>query len=70
MLGAFAPDMGAQENDRAAWTTARTIGMHRFVEQRVVGFGAKLGLALAVWNTLAGGTFADYDVRRLQLEGP
>ena len=68
MFGAFTPDMGTDE-DRAAWLDARPGGMHRFVERRMLGFGLKLGLVLAAWNAVAGGTFMNYDVRRLLLEG-
>src|SRR5690349_19150692 len=61
MLGAFTTDMGGGD--------ARVGGMHRFVERRVLGFGAKLGLALVVWNVVVGGTLLNYDVHRLALEG-
>src|SRR4051812_16670159 len=69
MLGAFTPDMTSDEEDRAAWIHARSGGMHEFVERRVMGIGTKLGLALALWNAIAGGTFHTYHARWVLLEG-
>jgi len=50
------------------WRAARALGRRAFVEARVFGVGLKLGLALAAWNTIVGGSLADYDARRLLLE--
>jgi hypothetical protein len=54
--------------DRTAWVEARGRGRHAFVEGRALGLGIRLGLALAAWNTLVGGTFGTYDRTRLLLE--
>ena len=54
--------------DCVTWNAARRLGRRAFVETRVFSIGLKLGLALAALNTIVGGSFADYDARRLLLE--
>lgn len=56
------------ELDRADWLAARRLGRHLFIEGRVSRPGAALGLALAAWNALVGGSLGEYDVGRLALE--
>lgn len=56
------------ELDRADWLAANRLGRHLFIEGRVSRPGAALGLALAAWNALFGGTLGVYDVGRLALE--
>lgn len=60
--------MWGGDEDRLAWNAARKCGRRAFIETRIFGVGLKLGLALAAWNTLVGGSFADHAVRRVLLE--
>lgn len=55
--------------DREAWQTARRLGRHAFIEERVSHAGVALGAALAAWNALVGGTFGEYAATRIALEG-
>src|SRR5215467_8586594 len=55
--------------DREAWQAARRLGRHVFIEERVSRAGAAVGLLLAAWNALMGGTFGEYDATRIALEG-
>lgn len=67
-LAAFLRDMSGWDEDCVTWNAARRLGRRAFVETRVLGVGLKLGLALAAFNALVGGSFADYDTHRLLLE--
>ncbi len=60
--------MSDDELDRADWLAASRQGRHLFIEARVSRVGAVLGVALAAWNTLVGGSFGEYDASRLALE--
>ena len=59
---------GDGDEDCVTWNAARGLGRRAFVEARIRGVGLRLGLTLAVLNTIVGGSFADYDPRRLLLE--
>jgi hypothetical protein len=55
--------------DRADWIEAKRLGRHMFIETRVSNVGAVLGLSLAAWNALVGGSLGSYtDVGRIVLE--
>jgi hypothetical protein len=56
------------EQDRAEWLAASRQGRHLFIEERVSRIGAVLGIALAAWNALIGGSLGEYDANRLVLE--
>ncbi len=60
--------MPDDELDRADWLAARRQGRRLFIEGRVSRFGVVLGLALAAWNALVGGSLGEYDANRLALE--
>ena len=60
--------MSPEDLDHVAWVAMRADGRRAFVERRIAGFGLRLGLVLAAWNTAVGGTFGNYDRVRLVLE--
>lgn len=60
--------MSDDELDRADWLAANRRGRHSFIEERVSRIGAVLGIALAAWNALVGGSLGEYDANRLVLE--
>ena len=60
--------MWGGDEDCVTWNAARRLGRRAFVETRVFGIGLKLGIALAAFNAIVGGSFADYEARRLLLE--
>ena len=69
MVAAFLDCVSNDEMDREAWQTARRLGRHVFIEERVSRGGVVLGVALAAWNTVVGGTLGEYDATRIMLEG-
>ena len=68
MVAAFLDCVSNDEMDREAWQTARRLGRHVFIEERVSRIGLMLGASLAAWNAVMGGTFAEYNPARLALE--
>jgi hypothetical protein len=68
-LAAPPADVLTDDVDRADWLEARRLGRHLFIEERVSRVGAVLGVSLAAWNAIVGGTFGAYhDFGRILLE--